>query len=286
MPGVKSKAPHHFKSVANTRVAIDISCLLHAYVSKPKNALSMCCSPPYAPTDVVTSLDFHHNILKLYNIVPYYVFDGYRHPMKSATNLERSNKRKEARKLLDLFYERGKDPDVELTDEDHTKAMKYIKTIASPTNEMISLVRCWLDDNKINHMCSPFDAEWQCVHLEQVNEVDAIMSTDGDCIILGAKKVYYNVNFNNHTFNLYDIEIEVKEKELNPLFKYDVDKWSLIASLLGCDYVDRIKNVGYATIFNKILPKLVDWSPNEVMIVINSTLKIVLSVSCSIMIHS
>ena len=76
MPGVKSKAPYHFKSVTNTRVAIDISCLLHAYISKPKNALSMCCFLPYTPTDVVISLEFHHNILKLYNIVLYYVFDG------------------------------------------------------------------------------------------------------------------------------------------------------------------------------------------------------------------
>ena len=67
--------------------------------------------------------------------------------MKSEINLERSNKRKEARELLDIFDERGKNPDNELTGEDHAKAMKYIKTIASPTNEIISLVRCWLEDN-------------------------------------------------------------------------------------------------------------------------------------------
>ena len=70
--------------------------------------------------------------------------------------------------------------------------------------------------------------------------------------------MYYSANFNNHALNLRDIEIKVKEKELNPLFQYDADKLLLIASLFECNYVDRIKNAGFATIFSKILPKLVD----------------------------
>ena len=158
MPRVKSKVPYYFKSVANTRVVIDISYLLHAYISKPKNALSMCYSLPYALTGIVTLLEFHYNILKLYNIIPYCVFDGYIHRIKSITNLERGNQRKEAYKILDIFYERRKDPDIELTNEDYEKAMKYIKTIVLPTNEIISLVRCWLEDNKINYICAPFEA--------------------------------------------------------------------------------------------------------------------------------
>ena len=72
---------------------------------------------------------------------------------------ERGSKRKEARKLLDMFYKCRKGLDIELIDKNYTKAIKYVKTIVSPTNEIISLVRYWLEDNTINYMSAPFEAE-------------------------------------------------------------------------------------------------------------------------------
>ena len=59
----------------------------------------------------------------------------------------------------------------------------------------------------------------------------------------------------------------------NPLFQCDSSKWPLIASLLGCDYIDRMHNVGHSTLFNKTLPKLVSWTAQETMDVINNALK-------------
>ena len=41
--------------------------------------------------------------------------------------------------------------------------------------------------------------------MERLNIVQGIMSTDGNYIILGAKKVYLGVNFNIKCFVLYDI---------------------------------------------------------------------------------
>ena len=74
VPGVKSKSPQHFKTAKNTRVAVDISCMLHAFIARPKNALSVCCVPPYPPTDVVTSLEVHHKFQQN-DIEPHYAFD-------------------------------------------------------------------------------------------------------------------------------------------------------------------------------------------------------------------
>ena len=52
--------------------------------------------------------------------------------------------------------------------------------------------------------------------------VDAVLSTDGDCVILGVKKSYFNVNFNNETFQCYERAVDMMNKERNPMFKYDV----------------------------------------------------------------
>ena len=42
VPGAKSKAPQHFKTAKNTRIAVDMSFLLHSFTKRPKNALSAC----------------------------------------------------------------------------------------------------------------------------------------------------------------------------------------------------------------------------------------------------
>ena len=141
IPGIKEKTPQPFSTAVNTTIAIDISCLLHAFISRPKNALAVCCVPPYPPTDVITSLESHYSKLVDSGIIPFYVFDGVKHPMKSGTNQDRSKRRKAASDYLDSFYDRRKVDDVALTDEDHSNAIKAIKTLASPLNELVFMVK-------------------------------------------------------------------------------------------------------------------------------------------------
>ena len=141
IPGVKAKPAKHFKTAENTRIAVDVSCLLHAIISKPKNALLSCCVPPHVPTDVIASFESNHDSLTKNGITPLYVFDGCYRPMKAATTPERTNERNEARASLNSFYERGKDPNVIMTDADHSTAMKNVKIITSRTNELTNLVK-------------------------------------------------------------------------------------------------------------------------------------------------
>ena len=104
-------------------------------------------------------------------------------------NEPRSSKLKtSSEKILQLFYERGKDNSLELAEEHHSAAMKAIKTIASTTNQLLNMVKKWTCENNICCTCAPFEAEWKCACVERMNVVDAITSTDGDCTILGAKK--------------------------------------------------------------------------------------------------
>ena len=61
------------------------------------------------------------------------------------------------------------------------------------------MVADWMKDNSMSCTYVPFEAEWQCTKLEQMNLVDVVMSTDADCIILSPKKVCFDVDFHEYT---------------------------------------------------------------------------------------
>ena len=65
----------------------------------------------------------------------------------------------------------------------------------------------------------------------------------------------------------------------NPLFHYEPSTWPFIASLIGYNYVQRMPRVGFVTLFNKTLPKLVTWDAEEVIITCNNNLKQKMSVN-------
>ena len=100
IPGVKAKPQQPFSSAKNTRVAVDISCLSHVCVARPKVA-----------------------------------------------------------------------------------SMKNIKKITHRSNELTNLVIKWMVSKDIKYVCAPFEVEWQCVYLEHMKLVDAVMSIDGDCFL-------------------------------------------------------------------------------------------------------
>ena len=60
IPGVKDKPQQPFSSAKNTRVAVDISCLLHVCIARPKVALLINCVPSYVPHEVICALQSNH----------------------------------------------------------------------------------------------------------------------------------------------------------------------------------------------------------------------------------
>ena len=139
--GVKAKPAEQFDTAKNSRIAVDISCFLHACLSKPKIALQTGCVPSYVPNDVITVLESNHKSLVKHNIHPYYIFDGCDHPMKAETIAFRVAERKKAKAALQAFCERGKDTDAMSTEKDHNAAMKNTKELTSRTNELTDMVK-------------------------------------------------------------------------------------------------------------------------------------------------
>ena len=92
---------------------------------------------------------------------------------------------------LNLFYEKGKNKKVDLTDEDHHEVFKHIKDKNFPNVKITSIIMKWTKENNIKCLCAPFEAEWQCVHLECMSVADTVMSSDGYCIMHGVKNLCY-----------------------------------------------------------------------------------------------
>ena len=224
------------------------------------------------PTEVITALKSNHKAFTKHITHPYYVFDGRDHPMKADTITYWVEEINKARNELFQFYYRGKDHNDILTDNDFTVAMRNIKKINRRSNELINLVKNWIVDNKTQHMCAPFEVKWKCVHLEQMNIVHGVMSIDDDCIVLGARKLYFKINFKTETFQFYDKITDALNGDKNLLFVCESRKWPLIVSFLGKDCITRVPNVGYA-MFNKVLPKLVTWDAENVMNAHNNNLR-------------
>ncbi|CAC5366395.1 GEN1 [Mytilus coruscus] len=83
------------------------------------------------------------------------------------------------------------------------------------------------------------EAEALCAQINHAGVVDGVLTSDGDALLYGAKKVYRNFKMNDGTVDCYDmVEIENKLK---------VDRRGLVAMALlsGCDYdKDGVQNVG------------------------------------------
>ncbi|XP_052099755.1 flap endonuclease GEN homolog 1-like [Mytilus californianus] len=83
------------------------------------------------------------------------------------------------------------------------------------------------------------EAEALCAQLNHAGVVNGVLTSDGDALLYGAKKVYRNFKMNDGTVDCYDM-VEIEEK-------LKVDRKGLVAMALlsGCDYdKDGVKNVG------------------------------------------
>jgi len=257
---IKKKDAVPFSAFKGSIVGIDISVWLHRYCHSDTVALCMNSEPKYKPTELVTKFQINHRSLVDAGITPYYCFDGFRHPMKVVARKERDEKKNKAEEWLSAFYRDGLE-NRPIDDARRELAMRYLRDLTNPDELIVSCIIEWMEREKILYDCAPFEAEWQLVQLEKEGVVDAVMTTDGDAIILGAKVVLFDDDFSKSRWKVYRQEDILRGG--SPISEYDVAKWPAIASMLGSDYHERIPFVGYASVM-KVLPSLKDFEPETI----------------------
>jgi 5'-3' exonuclease len=151
-------------------------------------ALHLNSEPKYAPTELLAKFKSSHHAMANAGITPYYCFDGFCHPMKKVAHEEQDKNYKITRQWLDSSYDDARN-NCPINDTRRQAAMKFLQDITIPDPLVVCYIVEWMGHENILFECAPFEAEWQLVQMELENAVAAIMMTDGDAIILGAKTI-------------------------------------------------------------------------------------------------
>ena len=97
------------------------------------------------------------------------------------------------------------------------------------------------------------EADLVCSKLAQLGFVDFVISEDMDHLTSGTTMLLRDFNNRNNAVTIYNSKVAKNEIEL------DNDKWIELCIMFGCDYVPRIRGLGYKTSYkyiklNKTLP--------------------------------
>ena len=102
--------------------------------------------------------------------------------------------------------------------------------------------------NSIPFIGAPWEGEWQLVQMEKEGHIDGIIANDGDCFILGGRRIIFDIDSGKHQFRELNImEATAKYNENNnhyQIFKYKQDNLAIISCFFGNDYIKRINGIG------------------------------------------
>lgn len=175
-----------------------------------------------------------------FGVVPFFVFDGDHFGSKLKTELDRSIKRDENKKIALSLVEAG----------NSSKAYEYFMKCIDVTPQMAKSVIELLKMEKIEFIVAPYEADSQMVYLEKIGKVDGIVSEDSDLLIFGAKKLLTKLNEFGEC-----IEIDrskFKQCKLSPIGLLNDSQLRMVACLSGCDYTSGINKVGIIKAFKLV----------------------------------
>ena len=217
------------------------------------------------------------NRLLINEIEPIYVFDGAPPSEKSDTlklrkdrKIGYQNKIKDLEDKLDnmdtFINEINNEQVTPKTKEELEKQLKEEitkirrKTI-SITSEDINKLRYFLDIMNIKHIKKNMEADIVCSKLSSSGLVDFVISEDMDHLTSGTHILLRDFNNRNNYVTMYNLDIALNTLNLTP------NKWIDLCILFGCDYVSRIRGLGYKTSF-KFLSNNKDKSFEEIVNII------------------
>lgn len=188
-------------------------------------------------------VDFAMNRVRMlihFGVTPYLVFDGDYLPSKKGTEVERSGRRKEARKLGLELLKLGK------TAQAHQELQKAVDV----TPEMARMLIEELKRSNIQYVVAPYEADSQLAYLEREGIIDAILSEDSDLLVFGAKCLLTKLD-------RYGECIMIRRQDFAACREASLVGWSdaefrRMAILSGCDYLASMDKMGLKTAYRLI----------------------------------
>lgn len=231
----------HLKHFSNKTFVIDTSIYLYKFMGE---------------NTLLESMYLFISILKHYNIIPIFIFDGKPPPEKKELLAQRITDKKDAQKKYMEIKKMMENTTLELTEEKKEEMVfemeQLKKQFVRIKNEDIKKVKDLMDAYGVIYYDAPNEADMLCSHFVKSGKAWACMSDDMDMFVYGCNRVIRHMSLLNHTVIFYDTDVILKDLEM------DEKIFREIMVLSGTDYNMNTETNLYETInwfyeYNKYL---------------------------------
>jgi exonuclease-1 len=219
LPTIKEHCKQsHLSNYAGQRMGVDAYCWLHRAAFADNMDLAF---NPDSLSYIYFIKGMVQRMLKL-GVVPVFVFDGNKLPIKNAEDSERAFRREEKRKAAQALLEAGR------TEEARLKMI----TSLDITPEMAQRLVIELQAMEIECVVAPYEADAQLAYLDKIGYIDVVCTEDSDLIAYGCSKVIYKLDSKGNCMEVRYVDIMT-----SPKFKYfSYTMFLEFCVLSGCDF--------------------------------------------------
>lgn len=195
----KSIKKIHLKQLANKVIVVDTSIYMYKYSSEDA---------------LLENMYLLISILKHYNIVPMFVFDGKPPPEKRELLQQRRCEKKEAEEK----YNKIRDESTNDRDQKQQAEMDRLRRqFVRISDAEIKQVKQLMDAYGVSYCNAPGEADHLCAYLVKQGKAWGCMSDDMDMFLYGCNYVVRNISLLKHSAILYDTtqiwsELEMSEQ--------------------------------------------------------------------------
>lgn len=172
------------------------------------------------------------DMLRYFQITPYFVFDGDYLPSKAGTEKEREKRRDEYKQLAAEAKRNG----------NAKLAFNYYQKACDISPEMAKSLINELKVQRIKYVVAPYEADSQMVFLEKLGLVDGIISEDSDLLVFGSQVLITKLK---ETGSCIEIRRDnLKNCKGSHISSFNDEQLLLMATISGCDYTKGIPGIG------------------------------------------
>lgn len=242
-------------SLPHKRIAIDTSAWMHKLDGIWEIQYARTSKPKYPYPLIITSFSSKIRALKAIGVHPIFVFDGRSPIAKKKTNKERQMKSNAAKQLYDSKLQQIKDGKLEITEELRKEIDKIRRETSRPIAEEYATLCQWFNDNGIEYVQAPFEADAQIKQIINEGRATAAITEDGDLVVFEVPFILSRANIislepKNSTCQYFQLDkLKAGGYESAIGIGQRAEFLPEISCLSGNDYINNLPNVGSATIF-------------------------------------
>lgn len=266
--GVKFKdittpEPIEMEQLKGKILTVDASNLIYKFLSTMRQADGTPLKDSEGNiTSHLSGIFFQTSTLISKQVKPIYVFDGKAPELKSKTQQERIEVKKEAEEKYQEAIESG----------DLENARKYASRTVHLNKEIIESSKKLLELMGLPYVQAITEGEAQASYMVSKEDAWAVVSQDYDCLQFGATRMLRNFKLSASSKNMELITLQKTLEDLNLTREQMVD----VAMLVGTDFNEGIYGIGakkgikliqkYGTLEKALekLDKTIEVDPNEI----------------------